>query len=163
MEEWNVVPGFDDYEASDLGNFKRITPGKGTYINKPRKTYVNSVTGYSSVTFSNRGEKKTRTYAAHRIIAQMYIPNPFDLPMVNHINAIRTDNRACNLEWVTPKDNAVGIKFLYINLETKEEITFQSVSDAIKVLPFSGYMIAKYLNGERFHPLHIFKIISDKS
>ena len=49
--------------------------------------------GYSYLTY---GKKK---YYVHRIVAETLIPNPDNLPCVNHINKIRNDNRLCNLEW----------------------------------------------------------------
>lgn len=46
-----------------------------------------------------------RLRLTHRVIAQALIPNPDNLPVVNHKNGIRHDNRVENLEWVSSSDN----------------------------------------------------------
>ena len=44
-------------------------------------------------------------FAIHRAVAELFIPNPENKPFVDHINTIKQDNRACNLRWVTYKEN----------------------------------------------------------
>ncbi len=48
---------------------------------------------------------KQRTLAIHRLVALTHIPNPDNLPMINHKNWITDDNRVENLEWCTAKEN----------------------------------------------------------
>ena len=59
--------------------------------------------GYPHVDVSKDGVKKT--FQIHRLVATHYIPNPDNLPQVDHINRIRSDNRIENLRWVTRSEN----------------------------------------------------------
>lgn len=60
--------------------------------------------GYLYFVFSI--DKKRKTIKAHRIVAETFIDNPENKNTVDHINAIRTDNRVCNLRWATNKEQA---------------------------------------------------------
>jgi hypothetical protein len=66
--------------------------------------------GYKEVALSKGG--KTKTVLLHRLIAIHFVPNPDNLPVVNHKNGIKTDNRIENLEWVTRSQNT---KHAYVN------------------------------------------------
>lgn len=48
---------------------------------------------------------KNRTHYLHRIVAEAFIPNPNNLPCVDHINGNKHDNRAENLRWISYSDN----------------------------------------------------------
>lgn len=60
--------------------------------------------GYPLVVLSLNGKK--RIHRVHRLVAEAFIENPLNLPEVNHINAIRDDNRVENLEWCDSSHNS---------------------------------------------------------
>ena len=60
---------------------------------------------YPVVGLMKDGEKKR--HLVHRLVAQAYVENPDSLPQVNHINGVRTDNRAENLEWCDASHNRI--------------------------------------------------------
>lgn len=70
--------------------------------NKKLKKRLNK--GYEIVDlFDGNGNKKT--FQVHRLLAIQFIPNPNNLPQINHKNLIRNDNRIENLEWCDAKYN----------------------------------------------------------
>lgn len=87
----------------DIPNFPNYSINRqGKAINKKRDTVLKSslrADGYVQV-YLYKDSKKYSKYI-HRILAQLFIPNPENKPQVNHINSIRNDNSISNLEWVT--------------------------------------------------------------
>lgn len=60
--------------------------------------------GYLRVSLNNDTDKHKR-HSVHRLVAEAFIPNPDNLPQVNHKNEDKRDNRVDNLEWCTPVYN----------------------------------------------------------
>ena len=64
----------------------------------------NLSTGYPRVGLYKPGSK-AKYHTVHRLLAEHFIPNPLNLPLVNHINGDKSDSRIDNLEWVTASYN----------------------------------------------------------
>ena len=94
MEQWKKIDGYDNYSVSDMGRVRNDVTG--TVLKCSLDTY-----GYQKVMLYP--EKKMMR--VHRLVAIAFIPNPGNLPQVNHRNEDKTDNRVDNLEWCTAEYN----------------------------------------------------------
>ena len=103
MEQWKEIPGYEGiYEVSNYGQVKRIKDEHNTYAGKILAGGFDE-DGYHLVLLYKGG--KRRMFKVHRLVAQAFIPNPDNLPQVNHKNTRKWDNAADNLEWSTAKHN----------------------------------------------------------
>lgn len=101
-EIWRDVEDLP-YEVSNLGTVRRKAKHQKTWKNKTSvRPYMNSA-GYSCIHLYKNS--KMHSYLVHRLIAQMFIPNPENLPEVNHIDGNPLNNSISNLEWCTHQYN----------------------------------------------------------
>ena len=110
MEEWKSIPGYEGlYEVSNLGRVKSLeisyTRKNGIMDHKPEiiLSPKNNGTGYFMVCLYKN--KTHKYYLIHRLVALTFLPNPDNLPCVNHKDEDKTNNKVDNLEWCTQQYN----------------------------------------------------------
>ena len=114
MEEiWKDIPGYDGwYQVSNIGRVKSYKYGKEQIL----KPY--DLKGYNRIALCV--DDKRKHILVHRLVAETFIPNPLNLPCINHRNEIKTDNSVYNLEWCDHKyNNSYGTHGLKISNKLK--------------------------------------------
>lgn len=112
-EIWKDIQNYEDYyQVSNFGNV-RSKDRKVVAINNPNRIYnvkgknlkpvIIKDTGYYRVSLHKNG--KQFTHKIHRLVAKQFIPNPKDLPEINHLDFDKANNHVDNLEWITKYDN----------------------------------------------------------
>ena len=105
-EEWRPVVGYEGlYEVSNLGRVRsldrydrmnRFCEGRILKLSADRLGYLRAQL-YSS--------SKRKSFLVHRLVAQAFIPNPDNLPQVNHRDENPSNDNVDNLEWCDGKYN----------------------------------------------------------
>lgn len=94
---WKPIAGWPKYEVSDLGAVRRAQAEI-----RCRAQH----NGYLRVTLSDEPNGRRQTYMVHRLVAAAFHGiAPSARHQVDHRNGNKTDNRAANLQWVTPRQN----------------------------------------------------------
>ena len=102
---------------------------------------------YEAVTLSKDG--KSKTYSVHRLVAQAFLPNPENLPEVNHKDENSLNNRVENLEWCTHQYNIDYSKSKPI-MQIDGDIviaTFKSIKEAGRITGIKRTGINNVLTG----------------
>lgn len=100
MEQWKDIEGFEGkYQISTWGRVKSTVTGV-EHIMLPYKNKK----GYLKIGLGD-GHGKCLKYRINRLVAQAFIPNPYNLPQVNHKDGNKENNSFTNLEWVSDAEN----------------------------------------------------------
>lgn len=99
MKNGKIFLGYEGmYKINKLGQIQSFKRKKMRYLNP----FLHN-SGYKSVNLTKNG--KRRRVLLHRLIAEIFIPNPVKHPVINHIDGNRLNNSITNLEWCTQKHN----------------------------------------------------------
>lgn len=154
-EIFRDVEGYEGlYQISNEGIVKSIWFGKERIL-KPRKDRG----GYYTVGFWK--DRKLKWYKVHRLVATAFIPNPDNLPQVNHKDECKTNNTVENLEWCTQEyNNNYGVRNekatkTQINDHKKSKpvlcvetgVVYPSTHEVYRQLGYSDSHISKCCNG----------------
>lgn len=149
-EEWKPIKGFPGYFVSNLGNVKGI---------KNRILKPNAGRAYLTVPLYNKmGQYR---FPIHRLVATAFVPNPNNLPMVNHKDENKRNNQADNLEWCDSKyNNTYGEKIWggrrkvaekrqkhVLQVVNGECVYYPSIRDAARSTGVNRHCISRACNG----------------
>ena len=154
MEEiWKDVEGYEGiYEVSNLGRVRSLDHKarhvsrmgrefEVTYKGRIRKLWANE-NGYLFATFKDNG--KLKTYRVHRLVAEVFIPNPDNLPFINHKDENPSNNRVDNLEWCTHEYN---VRYGTTIMRIRD--TQLKRANAVLQLDMEGNVLGKFMSLER--------------
>lgn len=94
---WKPIHG-GKYEVSEEGLIRNVATKRILKPSTDRK-------GYTRYSMSNGTGKIPKIVYPHRVVAELFIPNPENKSQVNHINGDKQNPHKNNLEWTTPKEN----------------------------------------------------------
>ena len=141
MSNFITIPEYPQYQVSDCGEVLSLNS---------RKLLIPQVssTGYLYVNLYKEG--KMKSVKIHRLVAKLFVPNPENLPQVNHKDENKLNNKADNLEWCTLKynhDYGTGVLRSHekqklpikgISKQSSEVLTFDSLTSAAEYLYNNG-------------------------
>lgn len=158
MELWKEIVNFPGYEVSTYGRVRSYMNNRhGIGDSEKYLKFIENHNGYFTVCLG-RGNRRL----VSRLVAEAFIPNPNNYPIVRHMDDNPHNNNVKNLKWGTQEDNmqdcvrhgrlvgdtssailARSKKVLAVNMTTGEELIFNSYNEAARYLNIPNQSISK--------------------
>lgn len=151
IEIWKDIAGYEElYQVSNLGRIKSkeryVNKSHGNRMVRERIMRANSCSSYKSISLSKDGLMKR--FTIHRLVANHFIPNINEFPIVNHIDGNKFNNESTNLEWCSASDNQKHAYNTHLrvppNLGKSGEVN--RLSKAISQYDINGNLVGKFLS-----------------
>lgn len=114
---WKDIKGYEGlYKISNTGEIYSIISNKILRKNIRNTYYIIQLTK----------NKMRKSFQIHRLVAEAFIPNPKNKPIINHINYNRLDNCVNNLEWCTQKEN---VEYSKERMKHRKNITHSNTGE----------------------------------
>lgn len=175
-EEWRAVPGYEGlYELSNMGRVRsldRIVRASGVSKRRAFGCVLNPYTNklrYQYVALSKDG--KSKTLSVHRLVANVFVPNPNNYSIINHKDENPSNNRADNLEWCTQmynvhygtgmergdaKSNHGRMAVDKLDLNGNYICSYRSISEAAEAVGVRKQSICACLKGKHSNGRNVF-------
>lgn len=156
VEIWKDIIGYEGlYKISNFGRIESNHHDKAIILK-------NSNNGHGYITYSlNLGNKITKTFYAHRLVAKHFLPVIEGKEFVNHKDGDKSNNVASNLEWCTRAENcthavATGLQtriganhsFSKVVLDTMTGIFYETMTEASKICGIKRTTLCAMLTGK---------------
>ena len=169
-EIWKDIEGYEGlYQISNFGRIKSLErrvkgkkPGTTQHIKEKIRKFSYTTEGYAYVVLAKEGVNKT--ILVHRLVAKAFIPNPDNLPCVNHKDENKQNDFVENLEWCTYSYNNiyknihrrrnldnVNRKVIQYDLEMNEIKRWDSLTEPCSFYGIAAGNMIKCCKGERIH------------
>ena len=162
-EIWKTIVRFPEYEVSNYGNVRskdkvvKTTLGHDMRFAGKLLNQKIHKSGYKDVTLYRF--KNPKTIRVHRLVAEVFVPNPDNLPQVNHKDENKLNNNASNLEWCTAKYNCnygnrtekiISLKRKKVGKVVNEKVikVYESITKAAEDNNISVALVSKIVNGK---------------
>ena len=162
METWKDIDDKEGYQVSDRGNVRSYVNNRHGLSDIPHMLHphINSC-GYPTVCLGRNCRR-----LVSRLVAQAFIPNPYNLPLVRHMDDNPQNNHVNNLKWGTQKDNmedcvkhgrlvgniwpaieSTKRSVIAISIDGGERMRFNSQADAARTLDLWPQHVSNVLKG----------------
>lgn len=154
MEIWKSINGYKGfYEVSNYGRVRSLDRivyfknNKGSRLYKGKILKQKYHNGYAMVNLNKN--KKLEVKYVHRLVAEHFLPNPNNLPCVNHIDGVKCNNYIKNLEWCTYSRNNLHALSNNLRKNNIEGLLLNNKKNSIKIACYKDNTLIHISNNSR--------------
>lgn len=148
--ELREIPSTPKYYVSRCGQVCSDYSTKNYWINP-----WSDKDGYLNISSYENGHKRNRK--VHRLVAEAFIPNSDNLPLVNHIDEDKTNNHVSNLEWCTAQYNMMHSRH---KIADKQARYFTVVAPTGEVL--KGHNLSRFCEEHKLSRSHMSSVLNGR-